>query len=111
MENSQALLLALLAKVSWQLQGNNIDYAPVLKKGHVQTPLKAWNARDELHKMCPSLNLTEIKLLEIAASQLTGAIFVPAKLFMTTPQAVELVNQPPCCFFVQDNFEQVIKHW
>jgi hypothetical protein len=32
MENSQALLLALLAKELWQLQGNNIDYAPVLKK-------------------------------------------------------------------------------
>lgn len=32
MENSQASLLALLAKVSWQVQGNNIDYAPVLKR-------------------------------------------------------------------------------
>lgn len=111
MENSQAQLLALFAKAVQQLQDNHIDYAPALEKGNVHTPMKAWRARKELSMLCPTLDPAEIGILVVAAKLLTGAIVVPAQLFITTPQAVHLVNLPPCCFFVQDNLEQVIKYW
>ncbi|KAK9902708.1 hypothetical protein WJX75_003406 [Coccomyxa subellipsoidea] len=72
MDNTQPLLLALLVKQLQQLLKNNIDYAPVLEAGDLQTPLRAWNARDNLDELCPSLNTREITLLEVAATQLTG---------------------------------------
>lgn len=72
MDKSQPLLLALLAKQVRRLRHTDRDYAPVLEGANVQTPMKAWIARKELDKLCPSLTPLEIDSLAAAASQLTG---------------------------------------
>ena len=82
MDNTQPLLLALLVKHLRQSLRNNIDYGPVLEAGNLQTPQRVWNARDRLRELCPSLSIRETTFLEVAATLLTGAIFVRSQLFV-----------------------------
>lgn len=72
MDKSQPLLLALLVKQLQKLRRTDRDYAPVLTGGNVQTPMKAWIARDNLQILCPSLHPMEIDSLVAATSLLTG---------------------------------------